>query len=162
MFRLDRPLAHFVGVVTSFGPEQRVIWEVRCIPGNLIGVGAGPDEAWNSLAKLIRWTADEEASFEAWYREAWNRAEVGDAEIFERHLMRSIRSLRGPIKVHERAVLVVQDAPAPRSIDEDGPVYCWDLRPGDKRVISAITEALEKGGGTYGRRLRDAIRNAAR
>ncbi|HVS11351.1 MAG TPA: hypothetical protein VMS76_15885 [Planctomycetota bacterium] len=54
------------------------IYEARCIPGNLIGVGRTQLEARQGLVGLLKWTRAEESSFEDWYRESWTRACLDD------------------------------------------------------------------------------------
>lgn len=77
------------------------IWEARCIPGNLVGVGRTPQDAQRSLANLLEWTAKEEA-FERWYLDAWSYADAHDIECFNQVAGTQQRRLQRPKKISEQ------------------------------------------------------------
>lgn len=89
----------------SVGPQPTTtdpLWEVRSIPGNLVGVGNSVREASKQLVQLIAWTRAREGSLDDWYREAWSYADPGDERFFDRHVSHQVRTLRQPRKIDEQ------------------------------------------------------------
>jgi len=102
--------------VTTFCERNRVngsrsqdlapLWEVRSIPGNLIGVGKTPNEARRSAMGLIEWTVEEEKEPESWYRGAWGQADPADHDIFGRAVTDQHRKLTAPRRIVDNASYV--------------------------------------------------------
>lgn len=95
----------FVGIPTAHCdvPPDRsksgVVYEIRAIPGNLIGVGSTPKRALESLADLLSWTfedAGSEAAIDNWYEDAWKLADETDLANFGRVLTERYRLRREP------------------------------------------------------------------
>lgn len=64
-------------------PTDDGLFELRSIPGNLIGIGHTEAEARASLLKLLQWTKADERSFYKWWTEAWSYVDPGDRDLFE-------------------------------------------------------------------------------
>lgn len=80
------------------------VFEVRSIPGNLVGVGSTPREAIESVIDLVNWTLEDEAAApERWYREAWAYADPGDEAMFRRTVFRQYRQAKNPRRISDRA-----------------------------------------------------------
>lgn len=73
------------------------IYEVRSIPGGLVGCGRNLDEAEKNLDSLLRWTFAEESP-ETWYREAWRKMRREDSALFSEGMMESARKLENERK----------------------------------------------------------------
>lgn len=87
----------FVPTRTAGAPEEgQPKFELRSIPGNLIGAGDSPHEAASQLVGLISWTMKEEPSFQDWYREAWSYAGPGDEAEFDSITAHQVRKLQNP------------------------------------------------------------------
>jgi hypothetical protein len=93
-------LAHCHGTAR----DGECVWEIRSIPGNLIGIGKTPADAARSLERLLIWRA-KEPKFDEWYRTAWSYADPGDPEKYDQVLGGRARTLNPPKKIEDRTEL---------------------------------------------------------
>jgi hypothetical protein len=93
-------------------PDRGPLWEARCIPGNLVGVGRTPQEAEEKLVGLLEWTEEEEPSFQEWYRGSWSYADQEDQEMYNRFVITHHRSLQNSKPINDRFSFGMATCPA--------------------------------------------------